>query len=177
MKPENLTLFEDFYRRYRVYVHGLCRKRFSNIEDVHDLEALIWTEIHRHFDRFQLEDARPLLHKLVTWRARDLYRKRYKEREHFPELNLEDGELLRMMEEVMPTRPRHDERLTLVKALQGENELDRALLFGRYLEGLTWEELAVRHQMHRNSVQKRSKASLERLRAMLDATPSAKEAT
>lgn len=177
MTGKSSASFEHFYRQYRVYVHGLCRRRFTNTEDVHDLEATIWTEIHRFFERFQLEDPRPLLHKLVTWRARDLYRKRYKEREHFPELNLEDGELLRLMEEVLPTRPRHDERLALLKVLEEENELDRALLFGRYLEGLTWEELAARHQMHRNSVQKRSKASLSRLRTMLEANYSAKEAT
>lgn len=169
--------FESFYREYRLYIHGLCRLRFADTEDTYELESIVWTEVYQVFERFQTENPRTLLYQLVAWRARDLYRKKYKEQELLAELEVEDYSLLLMMEQSSSVLPTHELRMTLVELLQLESPEDRELLYGRFVEELSWKELAEKTKMHRNSLQKRAQASLHRLRERLQAETLRKSGT
>lgn len=157
-------MFESFYKSYRLYVRDLCRKRFSNEEHAKDLESVVWVEVYDLFERFCHGDPRRLLYQLVSWRARDLYRQHYRLAAHESPEDLEDASLARFLVEIQALSCSVETKLALKHALQREDLEDRQILFGRFIEGMAWEELSVRHELHRNTLLKRVKSSLQRLR-------------
>jgi len=168
--------FEHFYKNHHSHVAELCRRRFAKEQDAEDLAALVWMEVYRFFEKFHTENPRPSLYRLVNWRAGDLYRQRYRHRFHGALLHPEDESLLEMMREKHPDIG-PDEKVALAQALQHEEAEDRQLLFGRFVEGLSWAELATRHGIHRNTALKRIKLSLHRLRKHLEVLPSTEAPT
>lgn len=166
---QHVADFEKYYRLYRMVVYEQCRRRFASEEKAKDLESIVWTEVYRSFERFHIDDPRGILCQLVTWRARDLYRQQYKEAERMASVTVEDDHLLQMMERAQPKQLGPEEQMALSQVLQKESAEDRRLLFGRFVEGLSWEELATRHSLHRNTLIKRVKLSLGRLRERLSA--------
>lgn len=166
-KQQRRRDFDRYYRTYRMVVHDLCRRRFSNEEDAGDLESVVWTEVYRFFDRFQTEDPRKILYQLIKWRANDLYRRLSRKKQENTELDLEDGHLMRLIQEGRPQEPSPEEKLALAQVLTNEPAEDRQILFGRFVEGLSWEELAARHTLHRNTLLRRVKSSLARLHEQL----------
>lgn len=160
--------FSSFYRKYRLYVFDLSRKRLAREEDARDLAATVWAEVFQHFDRFQGGDPRRILAQLVTWRARDVYRQQYRGQSHKVECLAEDQYLVDLLEQLQPSKSPED-GLALQQVLLEEPEIERKLLFGRFVEGLSWEELSSRHSLHRNTLLKRVKSSLARLRLKLEA--------
>jgi len=170
---EKNVQFEQFYRQYRLYVHALCCRKFARPEDAEDLESLVWIEIGESFDKFNRDSPRSLLYKLVDWRSKDLYRQRYRTKNYETELDGKDKALLQLLEKASTSQHSKEEQMTLHQILAKESELDRLILFGRYVEGYTWEELAKRHNLHRNTLLKRSHAALKRLKVLLQDSISA----
>ncbi|MBU47734.1 MAG: hypothetical protein CL920_03470 [Deltaproteobacteria bacterium] len=160
--------FDLFYRTYRKYVYDLCRRRLSFEEDIRDLESVVWTEVYRFFERFRCEDPRRLLYQLIKWRARDCYRRMQRKKQEDYGTELEDVQLMKLMQDARPHAPRPEDTMALQQVLMEEEPMDREILFGRFVEGLTWEELSARHDVHRNTLLRRAKASLKRLRTRLE---------
>lgn len=159
--------FEGYYRLYRLFVFDQCCRRFSNREDARDLESLVWTEVLRFFDKFQGDDPRRQLAQLIGWRAKDLYRQKYRTVQEVQGLEVEDSHLIHLMEQGAGRELPMEDRLSLQQVLAKETPQDRRILFGRYVEGRSWEELSTTHELHRNTLLKRTKAALQRLRRRL----------
>lgn len=157
--------FDVFYRGYRPYVQGLCRKRSRQVQDTCELESIVWFDVYQHFPKYQEGDPRTLLYRLVSWRANDLYRKQRRDSDAKDALQVEDQALLSWLQ--MGSSVRTDEQMAIREALLAESEGARELLFGRFIEGLTWEELGARCGCHRNTAQKQIQQSIKRLRARL----------
>ena len=156
----NEATFKSYHQRYVKYVRVLAASRISSPSDRDDLESIVWLDVIRNFNRFDVPDPRGLLQQLVRWRARDLYR--FHRSEHPTELQSE--QLIALMEERQPESFSSENRLQLQQALHHESPEDRNILVGRYIEGKTWDELATQHGMHRNTVSRRATEILNRLR-------------
>jgi len=163
--PAMDALFTDFYRKYHRYVHALCASRAASESDVHDLESIVWYEVSKNIERFQVEDPRGLLSRLISWRANSLFRSLRRDRQ----VSVEENQLLALLEVGQGGAISIEEKMALQEALAQEDEQDRKLLFGRYVEGFTWSELAALYGLHRNTVWKRTEAALQRLKQLLDA--------
>jgi len=162
--------FEAFYRLYRLYVHGLCRQRLRQVGDICELESLVWMDALRNFAQFQQGEPRRLLYRLVSWRANDLYRKRQRAQEPTEATALEDDAIAHWFTDGRIHEPQTELQMTLQKLLAKESSEDRRLVFGRCIEGMTWEELASRHRIHRNTAQNRVDGLLKRMRKQLKET-------
>jgi RNA polymerase sigma factor (sigma-70 family) len=154
--------FESFFRMYQVYVRELCVARCRSTGDAADAESTVWYDVYQAFDKFQVEDPRPRLYQLVVWRVRNLYRSGARKYEYATE----HDDLCRVLEDAVP-QATPESQMQLKQLLEQEPPLERELLFGRFVEGLTWEELATRHQLHRNTISRRTDEALTRLRKRL----------
>lgn len=144
----------------------LCLSRAHSLQDAEDIASLVWIDVYRQFEKFGVEDPKGLLHQLVVWRTRDWYRSAYfSKRTEKPE-----KQLVELFAAMNPTFNMVEQKVLLEQALSQESEADRAMLFGRFVEELTWEELAAEFQMHRNTVSRRIMAVLTRVRALLEET-------
>lgn len=170
MKRKRTPKFDKFYKLYRFYVYNLCRCRSKNEDEARNLESIVWAEVYRHFERFECDDPRGLLYQLISWRAKDLFRQKIQAMQEGARIDMEDSKLIRLMEKSQEKAISREDKISLNQALSDEVPEDRNILFGRFVEGLTWEELASRHDLHRNTLLKRVKGSLKRLRSRLEET-------
>lgn len=118
-----------------------------------------------------MDNPRPLLQKVLRWRANDLYRQKYRAVRQNEELVSHcDDLLLGLMDQASTSSLSQEDRLSLHNALTQESKETRELLVARYVEGKTWEELASQYQLHRNTLLKRTNAAIKRLRQQLTET-------
>jgi RNA polymerase sigma factor (sigma-70 family) len=169
--PDDLKERDAFYRKYRLLIHALSSRRFNKREDAEELESIVWRDIFKNFSEFQMDNPRPLLQKVLRWRANDLYRQKYRAVRQNEELVSHcDDLLLGLMDQASTSSLSQEDRLSLHNALTQESKETRELLVARYVEGKTWEELASQYQLHRNTLLKRTNAAIKRLRQQLTET-------
>lgn len=158
---------EQFYRTYRIYVHAMCRKKLARLEDAEELESLVWMEVFKSFDKFNVHVPRVLLRQLINWRAKDMYRQMYRDAGYeYIEWSQDEKALLHLFERSRSSISR-EEQVALHQALALEHVEDRQILIARYVQGHTWEEISEQHNLHRNTLLKRSNAILNRLKRRL----------
>lgn len=159
--------FTYFYQRHRIYVQDLCGRRFHDANDIQDLMSLVWMEVRRHFKRFEVDDPRPRLYKLVQWRTGDIYGQRYGMPPHaLRPPDVDKLSLLHLLEQRAGSSTA-TLRQALLQGINAESKLDLQLLVGRYLEGLGWLELAQRHQLPQAAVLHKVEETLTRLRRLV----------
>ncbi len=154
--------FRSFYKEHQRFVHHIAASQLSSAGDVGEVESLVWYDIYRHFERFQVEDPRGLLRRLIKWRTSNFHRTY----QTFRRVDVQEERLYELFHSASTTLDA-ETRLSLQEALSQEQPQDISILFGRYIEGMTWEELATQHGLHRNTVWKRTRAALKRLRVFL----------
>lgn len=157
--------FEAFYRQHHSYIYHLCKRRFRRHTEIEELVSLVWLDIYKSEVHKSLHSPRTALYNLVQWRATDLYRKRRRRQELTQDLRIEEDSLFHLMEEQEGSTLSLETQLSLKQLLDKESPLNQGLLVGRYVEGLSWSELAARYDVHRNTAFNRVQDSLARLQA------------
>jgi RNA polymerase sigma-70 factor (ECF subfamily) len=158
--------FEQVHDDYRDFLTRICRRQLRDHEDVQDALQETWLAAFRHFDLLQRVNALPrLLREIAVNKCRDLQRRRRRRAaepldsvpEPAAELSSPGGD----GPEVQDRRHLRDELRCSIERLTPSL---RTVAVLRYLDGLSYLEIAARLAVSEGTVKSRLHRARSRLR-------------
>jgi RNA polymerase sigma-70 factor, ECF subfamily len=160
--------FEEIHDRYRDFLTQICRRQLHDHEDVQDAMQETWLAAFRHLQLLQRVNALPrLLREIAVNKCRDLHRRRRRRAaqplDAVPE-PAAAGEPANGAHGGTERQDRHHLREQLQRSIDRLSPSLRLVATLRYLDGLSYLEIAAQLSVSEGTVKSRLHRARHRLR-------------